>query len=182
MQIHLSGILSSFPMNMILASRRLPWALLLILPLWFGACSKKNTDVAPAIQGSWRLTAYTIDPAFDLLGTGSKTTDLLEFYKQFAGQQLIDCFKAVTITFNADGKLTGATTPQCTNVGASPIGSNGTWALTGSKLKITDGSDVEEYDVSLNGNTLKLSQTAVDDYDGDGKTETGTISLVLTKV
>jgi hypothetical protein len=85
-------------------------------------------------------------------------------------------------TFNADGKLTGATTPQCTNVGASPIGSNGTWALTGSKLKITDGSDVEEYDVSLNGNTLKLSQTAVDDYDGDGKTETGTISLVLTKV
>lgn len=173
-------------MNMILATRRLSWALLLTLPLWFGACSKKNTDVTPnaaAVQGSWRLSAYTIDPAFDLMGTGTKITDLLEYYKQAGGQQLIDCFKAVTVTFNADGKLSGNTSnSQCSGIAASPVGSSGTWVLTGSKLKITDGLDIEEYDVSLNGNTLKLSQTEVDDYDGDGKDESGTITLVMTKV
>ncbi len=173
-------------MSITLASRRFSWILLLTLPLWFGACSKKNTDVTPnsaSIQGSWRLSAYTIAPAFDLLGNGTKMTDLLEYYKQLGGQQLIDCFKTVTITFNADGKLSGGTSDaKCSGVAASPIGSSGTWVLTGSKLKITDGPDVSDYDVSLNGNTLKLSQTSVDDYDGDGKTESGTISLSMTKI
>ncbi|HEX9958906.1 MAG TPA: lipocalin family protein [Fibrella sp.] len=172
-------------MNMTLSTRRLSWALLLTITFLFGACSKKNTDVTPnsaAIQGSWRLSAYTIDPAFDLLGKGTKTNDLLEFFKEFGGQEFVDCFKAVTLTFTADGKINGTTTAQCTNVGSSPIGGNATWVLTGSKLKITEGTDVTDYDVSLNGNTLKLSQTVEDDFDGDNKTETGTLSLVMTKV
>lgn len=166
-------------------TRRLSWAVLLTLPLLFSQCSKKGTDVVPsaaALQGSWRLSAYTIDPAYDLLGTGTKTNDLLVLFKALGGQQLVDCFKATTITFNANGKVTSTTTAACTSVEASPIESGATWVLTGNKLKITEGSDVTESEVSISGNTLRIFRQETEDFDDDGKNDTATLSLILTKV
>lgn len=154
------------------------------MPLWFGACSKSSTDVTPTaatIQGSWLIGGYTIDPAYDILGTGTKTNDLLLLYKQLLGQDFVDCFKATTLTFNADGKVTGSTTAKCASIGASPVGSGATWTLAGSKLTIKDGTDVTTYDVSLSGTTLKLSETVTADFDRDNKNDTGTLSIVLTK-
>ena len=172
-------------MTILPITRCLSWALLLTFPMLFSECSKKGTDVVPsaaALQGSWRLSAYTIDPAYDLLGNGTKTNDLLAFYKALGGQLLVDCFKATTITFNANGKITSTTTPACTNVEANPIASGATWVLAGNKLKITEGTDVTESDVSINGNTLKLSRQETEDFDDDGKNDTATLSLILTKV
>ncbi|MBO0949232.1 lipocalin-like domain-containing protein [Fibrella forsythiae] len=154
------------------------------MPFWFGACSKSNTDVTPSassIQGSWLIGGYTIDPAYDILGTGTKTNDLLLLYKQLLGQDFVDCFKATTLTFSADGKVIGSTTAKCTSIGASPVGSAATWTLTGTKLTIKDGTDVTTYDVSLSGTTLKLSETVTADFDNDNKNDTGTLSFVLTK-
>ena len=182
--IYLFSPLLFQPMINSLSTRRLSWVLLLLFPFLFSECGKKSTDVVPtsaALQGSWRLTAYTIDPAYDLLGDGKKTNDLLAALGSFAGQQFVTCFKAVTLTFNANGKVTSTTTPACTNTNASPVDNGATWALTGSKLKITEGTDVNEFDVSISGNTLRLSQPDTDDYDNDGKKETVTLSLVLTK-
>nr|ARK09941.1 hypothetical protein A6C57_06080 [Fibrella sp. ES10-3-2-2] len=171
-------------MNITLSTRRLSWALLLALPLWFGACSKSTTDVTPnSIEGSWRLTGYTIDPAIDLAGNGTKTNDILGYYALLpGGSQYVECYKAITLTFAASGKITGTTTTACSGIDASPFASTATWAsTTAGKVKITDGTDVQEYDVNISGTTLKLSQTFTDDFDGDGKTENGTVALVMTK-
>lgn len=60
---------------------------------------------------------------------------------------------------------------------------NATWKLDGSKLTITDSTGPDVYDTVLSGNTLKMSQTdSSTDYDGDGKKDTVTITLELTKV
>jgi len=171
-------------MNIALSTRRLSWALLLTIPLWFGACSKSTTDVTPnSIQGSWRLSGYTIDPAFDFVGNGTKTNDILGFYALLpGGAQFVDCYKSITLTFAADGKVTGTTSTACSGVDASPFGSTATWASSSAgKVKITDGTDVQEYDATISGTTLKLAQTFTDDFDGDGKSETGTVTLVMTK-
>ncbi len=171
-------------MNMTLFTRRLSWALLLTIPFWVGAC-KKDTDATPstaAVQGSWRVSGYTIDPAFDLLGNGTKTNDLFLVLNDLFGQQFVDCLKVTTVTFAADGKVTGSTTAACSSLDTSPFSSTATWTLTGNKLKITEGTDVTEYDASVSGNTLKLSETLTDDFDGDNKKETATLSLAFTKV
>ncbi|MEZ0542562.1 lipocalin family protein [Fibrella arboris] len=172
-------------MTLKLITRRLSWALLLTIPLWFG-CSKKDTDITPSaasIQGSWRQFGYTIDPAFDITGSGTKVTDILEAFKSVTGgAQFVDCYKSVTITFNADGQITGTVSIACSGIDASIFGSTATWSATGSKVKITEGAAVQEYDATISGTTLKLSQTFVDDFDNDGKTETATVSYAMTKV
>ncbi|MEZ0485804.1 lipocalin family protein [Fibrella aquatica] len=171
--------------NRTFSTRQLSWALLLAIPFWLGACSKKDTDITPsasAIQGSWKVSAYTIDPAFDLIGSGTKTNDLLDFYKAFLGQPFVDCFKAVTVTFNANGKITSTTTSACSSVDASFVANESTWVLAGNKLTVTEGTDVNVFDVTISGNTLKLAQSITEDFDGDNKNDTATVTLSLTKV
>jgi hypothetical protein len=166
--------------------RSIAWLLLLSLPAWLGACGNKGDSVSPSsVQGSWRISSYTIDPAFDLTGTGKKTNDAFELYKAVAGQQAVDCIKTVTITFKSDGTMGGSasTAAACRDfVGDFTPTSAATWKVTGNKLQITDSGTTQEYDIALSGSELKMSQKETDDLDGDGKEETITLTLGLTKV
>ncbi len=171
--------------------RFLAWAMVVVMPLWFGNCSKKSDDaVTPStssIEGSWQISGMKIDPAFDLTGTGKKTNDLLGAYGQLLGADIVTCLTTTKINFLAGGKLTETPGSKCTSSSTStdPIstGSSSTWKLNGSKLTITDGSGSSEvFDTALSGNTLKMSQTdSSTDYDGDGKKDTVTLTLELTK-
>lgn len=173
-------------MKKIKSARLCTWALVVALPLWIGSCKKdSNEAVTPtgsSIQGSWRVTGYKIDPGVDFLKTGQKSTDLLAFLQSLPnglGTDAIACLTQSTITFNSNGKVTAQSSSKCNSStdGFNPVDDNSTWKLDGNKLTITDSSGSQVYDTVISGNTLKMSQTAMDDY-GDGqKNYTTTIEL-----
>lgn len=173
----------SYRMKQNLFVRRLSQALLLLLPLWVGACGMKSDEAKPLselIRGTWRYVSYTIDPSFDLLSTGAKTNDLMAYYEQLIGPPTTDCFTKTTLTFTADGQLVGDQPAPCTP-STNPIGAKATWAITSSKLVIDNSFLKKEYDVAINGNTLRLSYGLTRDFDNDGKSEPATLALSLTK-
>ncbi|MFD2932924.1 lipocalin-like domain-containing protein [Spirosoma flavum] len=171
-------------------SRLIAWVLVAAMPLWFGSCKKGSDDtVTPttsSVQGSWKISGYKIDPGVDFSGTGQKSNDLLAYFKSLPngiGNDIADCLTSTTITFNANGKITGTPGAKCTaSTDMNPVEDNSTWKLDGNKLTITSGSDVSTYDTVISGNTLKMSENQLEDYDGDGKEETYTVTLELTKV
>lgn len=166
------------------------WALIVAIPLWFGSCKKGSDDpVTPttaSVQGSWKISGYKIDPGVDFLGTGQKNTDLLAYFKSLPnglGTDLADCLTGTTIIFNANGTVTGTPGAKCSaSTNVNPVEDNSTWKLDGTKLTLTSGSDVTVYDTVISGNTLKLSGPEQADFDGDGKDESYTVTLELTKV
>ncbi len=167
----------------------LAWALVVVMPLWFGSCKKGGDDaVTPSmssIEGNWKISGYKIDPGVDFLGTGQKNTDLLAFYRSLPnglGNDVVDCLTSTIITFNAGGKITGKAGAKCTaSTDMNPVEDNSTWKLDGNKLTITSGTEVTTYDTTISGNTLKLSGKELEDFDGDGKDETYTITLEMTR-
>lgn len=170
--------------------RLMAWALVVAMPMWFGSCKKGSDDaVTPttsSVEGSWRISGYKIDPGVDFLGTGQKSNDVLAYFKSLPnglGNDLVDCLTGTTIIFNAGGKVTGTPGAKCSaSTDVNPVEDNSTWKLDGSKLTLTSGSDVTVYDTVISGNTLKLSGKELEDFDGDGKDETYTVTLELTKV
>lgn len=170
-------------MKPLLSVRRLSQALLLSLPFWVGACRRSADPVLPlseAIKGTWRYVSYTIDPSFDLLGNGTKTNDLMLYYEDIMGPQTNACFIKTTLTFGADGNLTGAQPSPCT-ASTNPVASKATWAVADSKLTVKTTFAQKEYDVAMSGNTLRMSYSLVRDFDNNGKSEPATLSLNLTK-
>lgn len=174
-------------------ARIIAWALVIAMPLWFGSCKKGTDDaVTPttsSVQGSWKISGYTINPGVDFLGTGQKNTDLLVYLRSLPqgfekiGSDAADCLTTTIITFNASGKVTGTPGSKCSSsTEYNPIEENASWKLDGNKLTLTSGSDVTVYDVTNTGNTLKLSGQEMEDFDGDGKDEAYTVTLEMTKV
>lgn len=170
--------------------RILGWTLVLALPLWFGSCKKGSDDaVTPStssVQGSWRISGYKIDPGVDFLGNGQKQTDLLAYFRSLPngiGNEVVDCLTSTTVTFNANGKVTGSSGAACTSSSdLNPVEDNSTWKLDGNKLTLTSGTEVTTFDTVISGNTLKMSTKEQSDFDGDGKDETYTATLELTKI
>jgi hypothetical protein len=156
------------------------WFLVLVLPLWLGSCSKSGSDVVtPAgVEGSWKISAYTINPGVDLFGTGQKSTNLFDVISIFLGA---DCLRDTRTTFNSNGKVTSTPGAKCTATASdtSPIENNSTWKLDGTKLTINDGKESTVYDLALSGNTMKLSSTSQQNL-GDGL-KTYTIVLEFTR-
>ena len=168
-------------------SRLLAWAMVLAIPMWFGSCKKGDDPVSPttsAIEGSWKISGYKIDPAVDLLATGQTSNDLLAMYKQLPiGNDIVDCLTSTVITFNSSGKVTGKGGDKCNKTtDISPVDDNSSWKLDGTKLTLTSGTEVSTYDTSISGSTLKMSSKQSQDIDGDGKEESYTYTLELTKV
>jgi hypothetical protein len=157
------------------------------VPFWFGSCSKSGSDpVNPSssVEGTWAFTGLKIDPAYDLLGTGTKTNDLLAILSVFGGPDAATCFTTSKIIFQSGGKLSGVTGSKCTTNNTSQLpDNNGSWKLDGTKLTLTDSSGASEvYDTALSGNSLKLSQTSSDtDLDGDGKKDTVTTIIEMIR-
>jgi len=170
-------------------SRSIAWVFIAVMPFWFGSCSKKDDAVAPSsssIEGNWRISGYKVDPAVTNPLTGQKISDLLDFYRNLPngiGNDIVECLTTTVVTFNSNGKITGKAGNKCdTSDDMNPIEENSSWRLDGNKLTITSGSDVTTYDVVVSGNTLKMSAKETDDLDGDGKDETYTMTLEMTKV
>ncbi len=115
----------------------LPLCSLLALSLTFTSCKKdKKEDPAPVaktktelITGkNWKVTAATIDPAIDLFGTGTPTTNLYA--------QLEDCNKDDLIRFdtpNAYKEDEGGTKCDATD----PQTITGTWVFSADETKVT---------------------------------------------
>lgn len=172
------------------AARLMAWALIVGMPLWFGSCKKGSDDaVTPStssVEGSWKISGYKIDPGIDPLQTGTKSTDLLAFYRSLPngiGTDIVDCLTSTTIIFNSNGKITGQAGSKCSTANdVNPVDDNSTWKLDGNKLTITSGTDVTTYDTVISGNTLKMSGKQMEDFDSDGKEEAYTVTLELTKV
>ena len=163
------------------------WALVMVMPLWFGSCKKGSDDAVtpstPAVQGSWKISGYKINPGIDPFQTGTKQTDFLAFLKDFIGADVVECMTTSVITFESNGKISGKEGSKCTpSTDMNPVGDKSTWKLDGNKLTITDGTDVTVYDTVMSGNTLKLSSNEMADFDGDGKEEAYAVTLELTKV
>ncbi|UFH55775.1 lipocalin family protein [Spirosoma sp. KNUC1025] len=172
-------------MKKINAARLFAWVMVLAIPLWLGSCKNDGNNVTPSssIEGSWKISGFKINPAVDLLQTGQSTTDLFVAYKQLPiGNDIVDCLTSSVITFNSGGKISGTTGSKCSaTTNANPIDDNSTWKLDGTKLTITSGTEATTYDTVISGNSLKLTFLAAEDYDGDGKNETYTRTLELTK-
>lgn len=167
------------------ATRALRWVLLAGLPFWFSQCKKSNDAVATSggIQGSWRITTYTISPGVtsDLTGkTYTNFFDLLGELPGGVGANAVACITTSTTTFNANNTLTGTWGANCSANVETPFEDNSTWKQDGNRLTITSAGTPEVYDVAVDGNTMKLSHTELQDF-GEGD-KPYTITMVLTRV
>lgn len=88
--------------------------LLAVLITTFG-CKSSTSDPAPAnlttLQGSWKITGLTVDPAYNYLGIS--VTDLSSALK-LVGE---NCLADAVVTFNANGTISNnvATQASCAN-------------------------------------------------------------------
>ena len=86
--------------------------LLAVLITTFG-CKSSTSDPGPAnlttLQGSWKITGITVDPAYTYLGISVKD---LSSALTFIGET---CLSDAVITFNANGTISNnvATQPSC---------------------------------------------------------------------
>ncbi|MBO0948884.1 lipocalin family protein [Fibrella forsythiae] len=119
--------------------------LLVILTITFG-CKSSNSDPGPttltSLQGSWKITGLTVDPAFVYMGAS--------FTNIRAGLQLLGetCLNDAVITFNTNGTVTNniATQATCTNatftkqiVGAF-FGQTTTYTESGNQVTLTSNA------------------------------------------
>ena len=168
-------------------TRPLVYALVMALPFWLSSCKKDGTEaVTPtnsAIQGTWKVSGYKIEPGVDLLQTGQKNNDLLAILRALPnnlGADLIACLTETKVTFNANGQVTSVPGAKCTasTDDFNPVSDKSTWKLDGNKLTITSSTGSEVFDIVVSSSTLKMSQTGLDDYGEGNKTYTTTIELV----
>ena len=166
--------------------------LLLVLPLWLASCKKENDVTSPnSAEGSWRINALRFDPAFDLFGIGVPTSDAVATLKQVATQfpeyaDDVTCFTETRYTFNSNGSVAVAESPKCASSAdfenLNPVDNTAKWKVENNKITLTDASGSETYDFSRNGDTMNWSVKETDDFDGDGKTETVTLTLEFKKI
>lgn len=137
------------------------WSLLAIA-LVLASCSNDDdgdtTDVG--LAGTYNLTGYTFDTAFDVNLDGTASTD---FFAE------LPCFTAVA-TFNANGAFTSVTDEiliEITPTGASvdcgdPETLTGTWSLSGTQLTVVADGDTEVQDITLTASTITYQITDPD--------------------
>lgn len=70
---------------------------LLILAAIFVSCSSDDDDAGVAVEGTWKMTTFRSENAYDLNGDGTISNDIM-------GQT--DCYQNETLVFNSNG--TGA--------------------------------------------------------------------------
>ena len=123
-------------------------------------------------MSAWKMSAYTIEPAFQTYDNAGKDTGLTNDYFAIMG----DCLKDNIRKFNADKSLIideGTTKCMSTN----PQISNGLWSFNSDEtiLTIIEGSYSQELTVvELTKSVLKVKWTET----FGGKTSTSTITYL----
>ena len=156
------------------------WVICLVILLGSESCQKEEAKPIPSVEGNWKITAYKIDPATDILGNGQKITDLLIYYRAFLDEEAVKCLTKLNVTFNQSGKITVKPEDNCTLFN-SPLRDGSDWKLDGSKLTISDKKGSKTYESTVDLYTLKLAKVEKDDFDGDGKEEAVMFILELTR-
>jgi hypothetical protein len=148
------------------ASRLTALFLLLVLAAVSYQCSKKSDDPASntaSVQGTWKFTGLTANPAVAITGLPGTISDLYSALVLVA-----PCSAQTTLTFNADGTMALSVPANCTALNTSVdvlidqytgFSSKAKWSVNGSKLTVTraDGKTQTTYDYTVSGNTLTLS-------------------------
>jgi hypothetical protein len=164
-------------------TRLFTWAFLITMPLWFASCKKDGTEsvtpVGSGVEGSWKISAMKISD-------GKNSQDILQYIAQLneEGAKTVACLTDSRITFNSDGKVTGAASSKCDSKDAddfNPARSGSTWKVSGNKLTITDADGSETFDYTVSGNTMTWSAQEEEDLDGDGVKEKYTSSIEFKK-
>jgi hypothetical protein len=128
------------------------------MPLVFTNCSKDDnptTTTATTIEGSYKISALSIDPK--ALGLYS---DLIAGSKLFFANST--CLNDITITFKTGGDATTDNPSTCQSLPVpvstfTGIDASSKWALNGNKLTITKGDGTKtDYTVLSTGTILKL--------------------------
>ncbi|MCE7058727.1 lipocalin family protein [Dyadobacter sp. CY343] len=136
-------------------------SLLLSIALLAGAvsCKKDKDDPTPGgngngVEGSWKLSAITVDPAQDGI------SDYLAYLEALTGTK---CLSQTTFIFKGDGTVSGNVPAGCTVDESPVIEGDGGWKVVGNKIQMTDGTEVDEYDLEVKGNEMKWSDTVTED-------------------
>lgn len=123
----------------------------------FQACKKDKKDSTKTkteliTTGSWKLTAYTINPAADLDFDGDTETNVFIY--------LDGCIKDDVTTFKTNGTAEGDEgATKCD--AADPQTYSLTWSFTSNETKIN--IDGDEYNlIELTATTIKISSSYVD--------------------
>jgi len=160
-----------------------PTLLLAVFLLTFG-CKSSNSDPAPltSLQGSWKITGLTVDPAFMYLGVG--ITNLITALP-LLGET---CVENAVVTFNSNGSISNniATQPTCTNATNTKLlintffGPTTTYAEpNATTATLTTGGQVVTGTKTFTTNTVTL--VAKLPTDPQGMPVATTYTVVLTK-
>jgi hypothetical protein len=146
--------------------KRLRSTCLLLVGLAVGVAACKNdSDPSPGsgsgVEGNWTISAIRVNPAID------GVSDYLQLVNLLLGN---DCLTRITFSFRKDGSM-GATVPQeCKSAeeAARDFGVSQTskWKVEGSKIILTEGTTVTDYDLEVNATTMGWSYNEVDPNNG----------------
>ncbi len=142
-------------------------------------CSKKGSDVGPAVDaalvvGTWQITQLTADPAVTSPTYGS-TTDILTLYQKNTGK---DCVGPTRYVFSADGKLQLTTSSDCQTRLNNLFGfTSANWRTSGRELRVEGVYDALVYTVTEQTAQSMVWQRTEYNSPFDGKTHLYTITL-----
>ncbi|MEM1003320.1 MAG: lipocalin family protein [Bacteroidota bacterium] len=176
--------------------KKLIFRLLVISPLLFMSCPEDDdgvTDENSDLIGTWQLTAWNSDTAYDIDGDGTASINLLDE---------IDCLAFETLIFNNDNSAEVNTTSSLEieieledgdvndfTLDVSCEFENDsfilTWTRNGNEITLIEDDFVDESLVAnLSGNTLTFSSTEnIEVLDGEFELEVPLeFSIVYTKL
>ena len=143
--------------------------------LILNSCKKKEDEEATPskasmLAGTWKMTAFTCDPPYDLFGT--PISDFFVFFQDCEKDDLLTVKSDKTYTFNE-----GAT--KC-NTSDPDLKDTGTWLLSSDGKKVTidsDSGDAEIYDLkSLTSSSMSISMMEYDSLNAKTYTYTQTFA------
>lgn len=142
--------------------------------LLFATSCKTDPDPTPAgpsfVGKTYRIAAFTLNPALDLNGDGKPDTDLTILFD--------DCRKDDTVTFETGGKIKVGFGNKLCNDDDPNNRDGGTWTFDeGRKILKTvdkdDPTEITEWAIDDSGSTLR----AVETFDASGVTYTSTLIM-----
>ncbi|NCT16707.1 MAG: hypothetical protein COZ75_10180 [Flavobacteriaceae bacterium CG_4_8_14_3_um_filter_34_10] len=133
---------------------------LLMVAMIFAACSSDDDNANVSLEGTWKMTAFKSENAYDVNGNGTISNDIM---------QQTNCYQNETVVFNANNTVAfvstsyadielvlvaGSTTDYEYNI--TCVNENdttaGTWSQTNNTVIITDAFGV--YTATQTGSTL----------------------------
>lgn len=148
--------------------KKLVFSLLAIFTLVFTSCSSDddNNNNSTTVEGTWKLTAWSVEDAIDINNDGTANTNLLTEMNCYNNENLVFSGSNVVtyvgdsyadITFDIDASTNAYTyTVDC--VSESQV-DPATYTRNGSVLVITFDDDEGEEDslvATINGNTISF--------------------------